>query len=119
MYKRLKIVKIDSKYCDFLRKYDNKVIYNFGMKDLRPFVGVLFEINKCEYFAPLSSPKLKHKILRNTINLIKIDNGNYGVINFNNMIPVTANNYVEFDLNKKVTNKNEKFRYKLMNNQLR
>jgi protein AbiQ len=64
MYKSFKIVKVDSKYCDFLRKYDDKVSYNAGTKDLRPFIGVLFMIEKCEYFAPLSSPKSKHKKLK-------------------------------------------------------
>lgn len=118
MYRKIKIVKIESKYCDYLRKYDNKVTYNAGTKDLRPFIGILFTINKCEYFAPLSSPKEKHLKLKNTIDLLKIDNGKYGVVNFNNMIPVTNKNYVEFDLNKKATDK-EKFRIELMQNQLR
>lgn len=34
MSNRLKIVKIDSKYCDYLRKYDDKVCYNAGYKEL-------------------------------------------------------------------------------------
>ena len=58
MYKKLRIVKVDSLYCDYLRKYDKRVSYNAGTKDLRPFIGVLFMIDKCEYFTPLSSPKL-------------------------------------------------------------
>lgn len=37
MYKKLRIVKVDSFYCNYLRKYDNKVSYNAGTKDLRPF----------------------------------------------------------------------------------
>ena len=41
MYKSFKIVKVDSKYCDFLRLYDSRIIYNAGTKDLRPFIGVL------------------------------------------------------------------------------
>ena len=119
MYKNLKIVKVDSKYCDYLRQFDEKVVYNAGNKDLRPFIGVLFIIDKYEYFAPLSSPKAKHKLLKNTLDLIKIKNGEYGVINFNNMIPVTSNNYIEFDLNKKVNDKREQSRINLMINQLR
>ena len=35
------------------------------------------------------------------------------------MIPVTDNNYTQFDLNKKVNDKKEKYRLELMNNQLR
>ena len=76
MYKKIKIVKVNSNYCDYLRKFDNKVVYNVGNKELRPFVGILFKIDKCEYFAPLSSPKEKHKKLKNTIDLLKINNGN-------------------------------------------
>lgn len=119
MYKSFKIVKVDSKYCDYLRQYDNKVSYNAGTKDLRPFIGVLFMIDKCEYFAPLSSPKPKHSKLKNTLDLIKIENGTYGVVNFNNMIPVMDKNYVIFDLNKKTEDKRENFRLELLRNQLR
>lgn len=119
MYKNLKIVKVDSKYCDFLRIYDNKVPYNAGTKELRPFIGVLFMIESIEYFAPLSSPKPKHKQLKNTLDLLKIEKGNYGVINFNNMIPVTNKNYVEFALNKQAKDKAEMFRIELLKNQLR
>lgn len=119
MYKNFKIVKVDSIYCDYLRKFDNKVSYNAGNKSLRPFIGVLFMVENCEYFAPLSSPKEKHKKLKNTLDLIKIKNGEYGVINFNNMIPVTNKNYVEYDLNKKTDDKKEMNRINLLNNQLR
>ena len=97
MIKNFKLVKVDYKYCDYLREYDERVPYNRGIKDLRPFIGILFEVDGIEYFAPLSSPKEKHKKLKNTIDLVKIDNGRYGVINFNNMIPVTNKNYIEFD----------------------
>lgn len=119
MYKNFKIVKVDYKYCNYLRKFDSKVIYNAGIKELRPFIGVLFTVNKMEYFAPLSSPKLKHKSLRNTLDLIKINNGIDGVINLNNMIPVDNSNYVLFDLNKNTNNKNEEKRINLLKKQLR
>lgn len=75
-------------------------------------------VRKCEYFAPLSSPK-KHKNLKNTLDLLKIEKGIYGVVNFNNMIPVQENNYVEFDLNKQSNDKSEIFRLELLQNQLR
>ena len=119
MYKKIKIVKVDSDYCNFLRKYDDKVSYNAGNKEWRPFVGILFTVNNCKYFAPLSSPKPKHIKLKNALDIIKINDGIYGVVNFNNMIPVTNNNYTEFDLNKKTNEKNEQYRIQLLNNQLR
>ena len=72
MYKNLKIVKVDSNYCDYLRQFDNKVPYNYNNKELKPFIGILFKVEDVEYFAPLSSPKEKHKKIRNTLDLIKI-----------------------------------------------
>lgn len=119
MNDKFKIVKIDYQYCDFLRKFDNKVCYNAGTKQLRPFIGVLFEINEKEYYAPLSSPKAKHKLLKNKLDLIKIDGGNLGVININNMIPVNKKSYELFDLNKKTNDVNEIKRIKLLKEQLR
>ena len=93
MILKLKLVKVDSKYCDYLRKFDSKVAYNKNRKDLRPFVGVLFKIDKYEYFAPLTSPKPKHLKMQNTLDFFKIKNGEFGAVNFNNMIPVISNNY--------------------------
>lgn len=119
MFRKIIIVKVDSKYCDFLRKYESKVPYNAGEKELRPFVGILFNIGNCEYFAPLSSPKPKHSRLVNTLDLIKIDNGKLGVINFNNMIPVNKSNYSIIDLNEKTNDKRKLARILLLKNQLR
>ena len=67
MFNNFKIVRVDSDYCDYLRMYDDKVVYNKNEKELRPFVGILFMIGMCEYFAPLSSPKPKHKKMKNYI----------------------------------------------------
>ena len=50
-----------------------------------------------KYFAPLSSFKPKHKRLSETIDFIKI--GDMAVINLNNMLPVSSNNYIVLDLN--------------------
>lgn len=99
MIRNFKIVKVDYKYCDYLRKFDSRVSYNAGIKELRPFIGILFEVNSCEYFAPLSSPKVKHMNMKNNLDIVKINGGRYGVVNFNNMIPVTSKNYELFDLN--------------------
>ena len=98
MMRNFKIVHVNSDYCDYLRKFDSKVSYNKGSKKLRPFVGILFKIDKWEYFAPLSSPKPKHKLMKNRLDFFKIKNGELGAINFNNMISVTKSNYTEIDL---------------------
>ena len=50
MIRNFKIVKVDHKYCDYLRQYDNRVSYNAGTKELRQFIGVLFTVEGCEYF---------------------------------------------------------------------
>ena len=98
---KFKLVKVDYNYCDYLRKFDEKVCYNYGKKELRPYLGVLFKMNNFEYFAPLASPKEKHKTMPDNLDFIKIDNGNLGAINFNNMIPLTKDNYELLNLNDK------------------
>jgi len=118
MILNLKLVRIDSTYCDYLRAFDNKVAYNKDKKELRPFVGVLFTIKDCEYFAPLASPKPKHLKMRNTIDFFKIEDGKLGAVNFNNMIPVNQNNYELIDLDK-YTIIDEEIKYqKLLKEQL-
>ncbi len=103
----LKLVIIDSNYCDYLRGFDSKVAYNYAKKDTRPFIGVLFNVGNMEYFAPLYSPKVKHLTMKDNVDFLKIDNGNLEVINFNNMIPVTPNNYIIPNLKKKSFNMQE------------
>ncbi len=112
------IVRLDSKYCDYLRKFDNKVPYNYAEKKLRPFVGVLFKVNECLYFAPLSSPKQKHLKIKSKLDFLKLDGGKLGAINFNNMLPVRKQNIVKMDLNKKCNNKLEEKYIKLLQEQL-
>ena len=72
----LKIVRVNLEYCDYLRKFDNKVAYNKNEKELRPFIGILFQIDTCKYFAPLSSPKLKHKNMKILWNSSKLKMAN-------------------------------------------
>ena len=118
MILNFKIVKVDYKYCDYLRKFDNKVAYNKDKKELRPFIGILFKIENMEYFAPLTSPKKKHLKMKNTLDFLKIDNGKLGAINFNNMIPVTSENYSLINLNKRVYTIEDKKYNKLLQEQL-
>ena len=112
------LVRLDSIYCDYLRNFDDKVPYNKDKKELRPFVGVLFVVNDCKYFAPLSSPKPKHKTMKTTIDFLKIDNGNLGAINFNNMLPVTDNNIIKLDLDKECFTKAEEKYVKMLQEQI-
>jgi len=114
----LRIVKVNPSYCDYLREFDNKVSYNKNKKDLRPFIGILFKIEDLEYFAPLSSPKPKHKQMKNKMDFSKIKNGELGAVNFNNMIPVDKEYYNVINLNKKITNLEQLKYQKLLREQL-
>lgn len=118
MNKRLFIAKIDEHYCDYLRKYDVKVPYNFDKKNRRPFIGVLFEVNNFLYFAPLTSPKSKHLKMKNTIDFLKLDKGKLGAVNFNNMIPVTTKNVIKINLDVTNLDKAEKQYNQLLKSQL-
>ena len=118
MKENLILVRLDTEYCNYLRKFDDRVPYNYGRKELRPFVGVLFEVNNCKYFAPLSSPKPKHLKLKSKLDFLKIDNGKLGAINFNNMLPVTEKNIIKLDLNKKCSTKQEEKYIKLLKDQI-
>lgn len=108
MKSNLILVRLDPDYCNYLRKFDSKVPYNYNKKELRPFIGVLFEVNNFKYFAPLSSPKFKHLKLQNKIDFLKIDNGKLSAINFNNMLPVCENNIIILDLDNKCVSLDEK-----------
>lgn len=114
-----KLVTINSKYCDFLRKFDYRVTYNTKEKETRPFVGILFEIGEYKYFAPLSSPKPKHLKMKNNIDFYKIDSGKLGAVNFNNMIPVPDTEYNVINVNKKNYTYFDEVYQNLLRNQLR
>lgn len=88
----MELYYIDSGYCRYLRCYDALVPYNEGAKK-RPFIGVLILIHTISFFAPLTSPKQKHRKMKNQIDFLKIDDGRLGAVNLNNMIPVQKGLY--------------------------
>lgn len=79
---------VETAYCDYLRKIDSCVPYTMDQKTIRPFVGIVFSVGHFQYYAPLTSPKPKHLHMKNQIDFLKIKEGEWGAINFNNMIPV-------------------------------
>ncbi|HBA50828.1 MAG TPA: type III toxin-antitoxin system ToxN/AbiQ family toxin [Lachnospiraceae bacterium] len=110
---------VDSAYCDFLRKSDPRVPYTMEHKSTRPFVGIVFTINNVRYYAPLSSPKPKHLQMKNQLDFLKINHGTWGVINFNNMIPVPSSCLTKVDLQIVSTDSEQDIAYKnLLSNQL-
>lgn len=118
MENELVLVRLDADYCNYLRKFDDKVPYNYNEKELRPFIGVLFMVNGCKYFAPLSSPKIKHLKMRSKLDFLRIDSGKLGAINFNNMLPVKDNNIIKIDLDCECLTFSEEKYQKLLKEQI-
>lgn len=116
---KLYFITLTSSYLKYLGIYENKV----SLKVNRPFIGIVFKINNKEYFAPLSSPKEKHKKMKTNIDFFKIDKGNLRIINFNNMIPVINNDLCRKKLDLKMLSKSlntEDIKYfRLLKNQLK
>lgn len=92
---RLNFYTVDSEYFDFLRKFEPRVPF---VKENRPFLGIVLKVNYKNYFAPLGSPKEKHKLMHIQRDLIKIDGGKLGVINLNNMIPIPESRCIKLNL---------------------
>lgn len=110
---------VDANYCDFLRQKDKCVPYNKDNKETRPFVGIVFMVNGYNYYAPLTSPKAKHLKMKNQLDFLKIENGEWGAINFNNMIPVPQECLTKVQIKITDSDTNEVIAYKnLLSNQL-
>ena len=87
-----KLYKVDMKYIRNLHNADDKVLSVSPQtkKDNRVFIGIVIVCESHKYCIPLSSPKEKHKKMRNSFDFSKIEvNGRLlGVLNFNLMIPI-------------------------------
>lgn len=115
---KLRLYRIDLNYIKYLYKFDNKVQFNKNREDeytkRRVYLGIVLQVNNFNYFVPLEHPRPAHKNLKNNIFILKIHNGKYGILGFNNMIPVDENNLIKFDIN----SENEKYR-QILNSQYR
>ena len=96
--KRLKLYRMDPTYNEYLREVDKKVPYIKNEKENRPFVGIVLSIGQVNYYAPLTSPKVKHQKMKNQIDFIKIMQGELGAINLNNMVPADAEILYEINI---------------------
>nr|WP_293995618.1 type III toxin-antitoxin system ToxN/AbiQ family toxin [uncultured Fusobacterium sp.] len=65
--KRLEFYIVDNGYIKYLQTFDKKVVDNSieNKKDNRKFIGIILEVNGLKYIAPLTSPKPKHKVMKN------------------------------------------------------
>ena len=92
----MEFYNITNDYISYIQKYDPKVAYNKNAQ--RPYIGIVLKIDNINYYAPFTSPKPKHRLMKNSLDFRKIGNGLYGAINFNNMIPVPDTALLRIDI---------------------
>lgn len=85
---KMELYRVDTEYYNYLHYYEAKIPYIEDEKENRPFIGVILNVNGKNFFAPLTSPKRKHLIMKDMQDFLKIDDGRLGGINLNNMMPI-------------------------------
>lgn len=106
---KLKIYHVTEEYIRYLRNFDNKVTIIKDYGKARPYVGEVFQINQFKYFAPFSSPEKdndgnltedykKYYKKNNNPTYEKIEDLKYGTIQINNMIPVSEQELIYFEI---------------------
>ena len=92
MQTEFNLYKVDMKYIRNLHNKDDKVpsVSPQIGKDSRVFVGIVVVCDKHKYCIPLSSPKVKHNRMKDSMDFSKIvvDGKLLGVLNYNLMIPI-------------------------------
>ena len=85
------VVTISEEYVSLLQKQDREVKDTIKDKKTRPYVGILFTIDKRNYFAPLTTRKPKHETMKDNRDITILRNRQnecLGAIDFAKMIPV-------------------------------
>lgn len=81
---------VDDNYIKYLSGFDKHIAYN--KKERRPYIGVVIMVGEHYYFAPMFSPKPKHKTYKDNLTFFKMRSLRYkndlGIIRFSDMIPV-------------------------------
>lgn len=94
---KLRLYRVTEEYIAFLHGADHRVQLNKGER--RPYVGIVLTVNENDYFVPMESPKPNHLNIKSGIHLMRIAGGKYGLLGFNNMIPVRAEALISFNIN--------------------
>ena len=102
----LRLYRVSDGYIRYLNSRDNRVQYNKNAR--RPYVGVVFNFGSFKYFVPMESPKPNHVNIKSGKHILKLKNGEYGLLGFNNMIPVHKDALIEFDINAEKDDKYKK-----------
>ena len=96
---KLNFYIIDEEYINYLSKFDKHIAYNKNQR--RPYIGVVIIVQKHYYFAPLFSPKDKHKTYKDNLTFFRIINiktkSELGIIRFSDMIPVPPDSVYMLD----------------------
>lgn len=99
----LDFYNVDPDYVKYLFNFDNHVCLH---KNGRPYLGIVFDFNNHDYFAPLTSDNLNKEYLREdanyrriTVDIGKNDNQKIGFVRVNNMIPVPKRCYKKMIIN--------------------
>ena len=93
----LRVYRVTDQYVRYLHGADHRVQHNKGSR--RPYVGVVLTVGSYKYFVPMESPKPNHKRLKKSVHIMPLDGGKYGLLGFNNMIPVHPAALIPFDIN--------------------
>lgn len=105
---KLNFYIIDDDYISYLSQFDKHIAYNKNQQ--RPYIGVVIIVQAHYYFAPLFSPKQKHKTYKENLSFFRIINrktkNELGIIRFSDMIPVPEKNVHLLDA------KNKSYGYK-------
>lgn len=104
----LKLYTVNSQYINYLKQFQEHIWANEDKGRLRPYIGIVIILDPFKYYAPLSSPKIKHENMKDRLDFIRIDHKGdlKSVINLNNIIPVDDKNITLFD----VPNESEPYR---------
>lgn len=110
---------IDVNYIEYLKTIEIRIPnIDYGEGKFKPFFKPLFIINDLVYVTQISSPKEKHKKLKENLDFKKIyrENNLIGVVNLNYMFPVPMDKiidieYKNIDKYKKFNNSIEKSKY--------
>ena len=83
---------VDKKYVLYLTQFDSRVGYVEYGDRIKLHIGIVLEIHDKQYYVPVSSPKVKHYQMANSLDFLRIEDKTkaslYAVLNLNNMIPV-------------------------------
>lgn len=81
---KLNFFVIDDNYIKYLSQFDKHIAYNKSEK--RPYIGVVIIVEGHYYFAPLFSPKPKHRTYKDNLTFFKIisikSKNDLGIIRF-------------------------------------